>query len=108
MKGMTACYIEVLSLVAEVPEPIHVLVIALFSLMALRAFRSGSNSDYLLGAVQFIGVALLLFKYTHGASYLLLGTAFAYLASQIATGARPVSRLLPIAGAISIMVLLLR
>jgi len=86
----------------------QVLVIALFSLMAYRAFRSGSGWDYLLSAAQAIGLVLLLFKYTQLASYLLLVTAFAYLASQIATGARPVSRLLPLAGVISIIVVLLR
>jgi hypothetical protein len=37
------------------------------------------------------------------ALYLLLITAFAYLLSQILTGAKPISRLLPLAGAAAIV-----
>ncbi len=106
MKGMTVCCIEALSLVVNVTDTIQVLVIALFSLMAFRAFRSGSTLDYLLGTAQAIGLALFLCKHIQFASYLLLVTAVAYFASQIATGARPVSRLLPLAGAISVIVVL--
>jgi hypothetical protein len=87
---------------------IYSAVVALFSLMAYRAFRSASTMDYLLCATQCIGLLLLLSNYRQFASYLLLLTALAYLASQIMTGARPVSRLLPIAGFVAIVLSLLR
>lgn len=78
-------------------------VAALFSLMAFRAFRSASTMDYLLGATQCAGLLLLLLSdYRQLASYLLLITALLYLLSQIVTGARPVSRLLPLAGVVMI------
>jgi hypothetical protein len=79
-----------------------VVVAALFSLMALRAFRSGSTVDYLLGATQCVGILLLLLSdFRQLACWLLLATACAYLLSQILTGARPISRLLPIVGAMA-------
>lgn len=87
---------------------IYMVVAALFLLMAFRAFRSGSAMDYLLGATQCAGVLLLLSSYRQFASYLLLITASAYLLSQIVTGARPISRLLPLAGAATIVLSLLR
>jgi hypothetical protein len=87
---------------------ILMLVAALFSLMAFRAFRSASTLDYLLGATQCVGLLLLLSHYRQYALYLLLITAAAYLLSQIMTGARPVSRLLPAAGAATIVLSLLR
>jgi hypothetical protein len=87
---------------------IYIVVAALFSLMAFRAFRSASTMDYLLGATQCVGLLLLLSSYRQFASYLLLLTALAYLLSQIVTGARPVSRLLPIVGAAAIALSLLR
>jgi hypothetical protein len=87
---------------------IYIVVTALFSLMAFRAFRSASTLDYLLGATQCVGLLLLLSSYRQFASYLLLLTALAYLLSQIVTGARPVSRLLPIVGAAAIALSLLR
>jgi hypothetical protein len=87
---------------------IYIVVAALFSLMAFRAFRSASTMDYLLGATQCVGLLLLLSDYRQFASYLLLITALAYLASQIVTGARPISRLLPILGAATIVLSLLR
>ena len=83
--------------------PIHIVVTALFAMMALRAFRSASAMDYLLGVTQCFGLLLLLSNYYQVASYLLLFTALAYLLSQIVTGARPISRLLPLAGAASII-----
>ena len=74
-------------------------VTALFALMAFRAFRSGSRLDYLLGAVQCVGLLLLLMtNFRTFALGLLLVTALAYLASQIVTGARVISRVLPLAG----------
>lgn len=84
------------------PEPLFLLIAALFSLMAFRAFRSGSPLDYLLGATQCVGLLLLFGNFRQLAYYLLLLTACAYLLSQILTGARLVSRLLPLAGAAAI------
>ena len=84
-----------------------IVVAALFSLMAFRAFRSASNMDYLLGATQCAGLLLLLSSYRQFASYLLLITALAYLLSQIVTGAKPISRLLPLVGAATIVLSLL-
>ncbi len=86
---------------------IYIVVTGLFSLMAFRAFRSASTMDYLLGATQCVGLLLLLSDYRQFASYLLLITAFAYLLSQIVTGAKPASRLLPLAGAATIVLSLL-
>jgi hypothetical protein len=86
---------------------IYIVVAALFSLMAFRAFRSASTMDYLLCATQCVGLLLLLSNYRQFASYLLLITALAYLLSQIVTGAKPVSRLLPIAGFAAIILSLL-
>ena len=87
---------------------IFIVVAVLFSLMAFRAFRSASTMDYLLGATQWVGLLLLLSSYRQFALYLLLITALVYLVSQIMTGAKPISRLLPLAGAASIVVSLLR
>jgi hypothetical protein len=87
---------------------IYIVVATLFSLMAFRAFRSASTMDYLLGATQCVGLLLLLSTYREFASYLLLITALAYLLSQIVTGAKPVSRLLPIVGAATIVLSLLK
>ena len=78
----------------------YVAILILFSLMALRAFRSGSATDYLLCGAQIIGLLAMLGNYRQIGSYLLLITALAYLASQVVTGARPISRSLPIAGAL--------
>lgn len=78
----------------------YVAILILFSLMALRAFRSGSATDYLLCGAQFIGLLAMLGSYRQIGAYLLLITALAYLASQVVTGARPISRSLPIAGAL--------
>ena len=86
---------------------IYIVVAALFLLMAFRAFRSASTMDYLLGATQCAGLLLLLTNYRDLASYLLLITAIAYLLSQIVTGARLISRLLPIAGAAAVVLSLL-
>lgn len=82
-------------------------IAALFALMAYRAFRSGSAVDYLLGATQCLGVVLLFTVYREFASYLLLISAFGYLLSQLLTGARSVSRLLPIIGAATVALSLL-
>jgi hypothetical protein len=87
---------------------IYILVAALFSLMAFRAFRSASTIDYLLCGTQCIGLLLLLSHYRQFASYLLLITALAYLLSQMVTGAKPISRLLPIVGFATIVLSLLR
>ena len=87
---------------------IYMVVAALFSLMAFRAFRSASTMDYLLCATQCVGLLLLLSNYRQFASYLLLITALAYLLSQIVTGAKPVSRLLPIVGSAAIVLSLMR
>jgi thiosulfate reductase cytochrome b subunit len=76
--------------------------------MAFRAFRSGSAVDYLLGATQLAGVLLMLLSdFRQFASWLLLATAFAYLLSQVLTGARLVSRVLPLAGAAAVALSLL-
>ena len=82
-------------------------IAALFLLMAFRALRSGSATDYLLAGTQCVGVLLLLSPYREAASYLLLLTAFAYLVSQVLTGPRLLSRLLPLAGAAMIALYLL-
>lgn len=76
-------------------------VVMLFSLMALRCFRSGSVSDNVLGASQCGSMLMLLSPYRTFTLLLLLMTAIAYFVSQILTGARPVSRLLPLAGAVA-------
>jgi hypothetical protein len=76
--------------------------------MAFRAFRSASTMDFLLGVAQSVGLLLLLSNYRQFALSLLLITALAYLLSQIVTGARPISRLLPIVGAAIIVLTLLR
>jgi len=86
---------------------IYIVVTVLFSLMVFRAFRSASTMDYLLGATQCVGLLLLLSNYRQFASYLLLITASAYLLSQMVTGAKPISRLLPLAGAAAIILSLL-
>jgi hypothetical protein len=86
---------------------VSMVIAALFLLMAFRAIRSGSTTDYLLAATQCVGVLLLLSTYRDAACYLLLLTAVAYLVSQILTGARLVSRLLPLAGAAVIALSLL-
>lgn len=87
---------------------IYTVVAALFSLMAFRAFRSASTLDYLLGATQCVGLLMLLSYYRQFALYLLLLSALAYLLSQMVTGARPVSRLLPIVGAATVVLSLLK
>ncbi len=87
---------------------IDVVIALLFSVMAFRAFSSGGATDYLLGAAQSLGVLLSWSHYHDIARYLLLLTAFAYLVSQILTGARVISRLLPMAGAVMIVLSLLR
>lgn len=90
------------------PEPVNLVIAVLFSLMAFRAFRSGSAVDYLLGATQCAGLLLLLLSDFHQfAFWLLLASAFFYLLSQILTGARLVSRLLPLAGAAAVALSLL-
>ena len=89
------------------PDTITLVVAALFAVMAYRAFRSGSILDYLIGAAQCVGILLLLADFRPFASWLLLATACAYLLSQMLTGARPLSRLLPIAGAVTVAVSLL-
>ena len=76
----------------------YVAILILFSLMALRAFRSGSATDYPLCGAQFTGLLAMLGDYRQIGAYLLLITALAYLASQLVTGAWPISRALPIVG----------
>ena len=89
-------------------EPLSLAIAVLFSLMAFRAFRSGSALDYLLAATQCAGLLLLLLSdFRQFASWLLLASAFFYLLSQILTGARLVSRLLPLAGAAAVALSLL-
>lgn len=82
-------------------------IVALFALMAYRAFRSGTTTDYLLGAAQCVGLLFLLTNYRQPGLYLLLITALAYLLSQFLTGARPISRLLPVVGAFAIVLYLM-
>ena len=83
-------------------------IATLFLLMAARAFRSGSRTDYLLGIAQCLGVLALFSPLQHWALLLLLGTACGYLASQVVTGARTISRLLPLAGAAAVAVALVQ
>jgi hypothetical protein len=85
---------------------VHTIIAALFALMAFRAFRSAGVTDYLLAGTQCLGLLLLLSNYRQFGLYLLLITALAYLISQIVTGARLVSRSLPLAGAAMIMLAL--
>ncbi len=85
---------------------IYIVIAVLFSLMAFRAFRSASATDYVLATTQCVGLLLLLSNYRQIALYLLLITALAYLVSQILTEARPISRLLPLAGATALVVAL--
>jgi hypothetical protein len=89
-----------ISKVMNIFEFAFVAILILFGLMALRAFRSGSTTDYLLCGAQFIGLLVMLGDDRQIGAYLLLITALAYLASQLVTGARPISRSLPIAGAL--------
>lgn len=81
----------------------YVAILILFGLMALRAFRSGSATDYLLCGAQCFALLAMLVDYRQIGSWLLLITALAYLASQIVTGARPISRSLPIVGALVVV-----
>ncbi len=83
-------------------------IAALFLLMAARAFRSGSRTDYALGTVQLLGVLALFSPWQYWALVLLLATAVGYLVSQVLTGARTISRLLPLAGAAMIVVALMQ
>ena len=82
---------------------IPAVIAAVFLVTAFRALRSGSIFDYLLAASQIAGVLLLFSSYEQAALNLLMLTAIAYLSSQVATGARPISRLLPVAGAAAIV-----
>lgn len=82
-------------------------VAMLFLLMAFRAFRSGSAMDYVLGGTQGFCLVLLFTPFRDVAYYLLLFTAFAYFLSQVLTGARLISRLLPLVGAVTILLALL-
>ena len=82
-------------------------VIALFGLMAARAFLSGSRTDLLLGGTQLAGLTVLITPYKSMGLYLLLLTAVLYLISQVLTGARRVSYLLPIAGFAAVVLALL-
>ncbi|CAA0079225.1 Uncharacterised protein [Halioglobus japonicus] len=86
---------------------VSLLVALLFTLMAVRAFLSGSVLDYVLAGTQGIGVLLLFSQYHDVALWLLLASVVAYLLSQILTGARLVSRLLPLAGGAMVIVSLL-
>ena len=86
---------------------VHIIIAALFALMAFRAIRSASVTDYVLAGAQCVGLLLLLSDYRLVGLYLLLLTALAYLVSQIVTGARLISRSLPIAGAAIILLALL-
>ena len=86
---------------------VHTIIAALFALMAFRALRSASVTDYLLAGAQCSGLLLLLGSYRQFGLYLLLITALAYLISQIVTGARLISRSLPLAGAAMIVLALL-
>ena len=83
------------------------IIAALFALMAFRAIRSASVTDYVLAGTQCVGLLLLLSDYRHFGLYLLLITALAYLVSQVLTGARLISRSLPLAGATMILLALL-
>lgn len=88
------------------PEPVEIVVAALFLLMAYRAFRSGTAADIAIAVSQCAGVLLLLTGFHRSACWLLLITAAAYLLSQLLTGARSISLLLPLAGAAATLVLL--
>ncbi len=90
------------------PLVVTAVIAVLFAVMAFRALRSGSATDYLLAGMQCAGILLLLSDYRVLACYLLLATSVAYLLSQIVTGARVASRLLPVAGAAAILFSLLR
>ena len=83
-------------------ELAHVAIFILFGLMAARAFRSGTATDYLLGGVQCPGLLSMLGDYRQIGAWLLMVTSVAYLASQVMTGARPISRALPIVAALVI------
>ena len=87
---------------------VHTIIAALFALMAFRALRSASVTDYLLAGTQCLGLLLLLSNYRQFGLYLLLITALAYLISQIVTGARLISRSLPLVGAAMIVLALLQ
>lgn len=82
---------------------LEIVITLLFAVMAFRAIRSGSTTDYGLAATQCVGLVLLWSAFHDVARYLLLLTAAAYLASQILTGARVISRVLPLAGAVAIV-----
>ncbi|MFT6050550.1 MAG: hypothetical protein ACJAZ0_001786 [Halioglobus sp.] len=69
---------------------------ALNTIMALRAFQSGTVKDHLLGPVLIIGLILFFTISTSFSAYWLMACAGAYLVSQIITSARPLSRDLPV------------
>ncbi len=82
-------------------------VIALFGLMAFRAFRSGSGTDLLLAGAQCVALLALITPYKVLGLYSLLVTAVLYLVSQVLTGARRISYLLPVAGFVAVLLTLL-
>jgi hypothetical protein len=75
-------------------------VALLFAVMAVRAFQSATLVDRALAVLLVVGVILLFAAPKTVAVYWLLACAAAYLVSQISTGARPVSRALPLLGAV--------
>ncbi len=70
-----------------------------FGIMAVRAWQSASQSDCILAAAQLLGVIAMLVFDTSLALYFLLVTCAAYLLSQVLTGARVISYVLPLASA---------
>jgi cell division protein FtsW (lipid II flippase) len=80
-------------------------VVALFLLMVVRAFQSGSTLDRVLGGYLLVGLVLLFtLPALIASSWLTLG-ACAYLASQVLTSARVVSRALPLLGGVLVWML---
>ena len=78
-------------------------VAAVFAFMAYRAFRSGSMTDYGLCLLQCVALVLLFTPYRQYGLYALLVSAAMYLLSQVLTGARRVSYLLPVIGAMAVV-----
>ena len=71
-------------------------IVALNTVMAIRAFQSGSYPDRLLGATLVVGLILLFTAPVLLSTCWLIACACAYLTSQILTSARLLSRVLPI------------
>ena len=85
---------------STLPFPLTwILLLPLLLLMAWRAFRSGTAADRILGIFLAASVLLCLLAPPVASICAVLLVSAWYLASQIVTGARPLSRVLPLLAA---------